>query len=430
MSLPGTHMTSARSARRHPEQQPRDTWNPTSRERPTHGRCDGESKPIMPKRVVIVGLGDAGVCAAAILAADMALEVVAISAKPCHQSGQELGGRLAQPAWWREFYLLPFSSYRKLDAVRIVHGAAVGVDLAAQRVSVQLASGGASVEEYDALLLCPGCTNGFWRTVGAPGEDRHAIEKEIQAQHGQIAAARVVAVVGSGPSGVSTAFNVARRFPEKGVHIFCSRDHVLPGYHPRVISRVDGKLRAAGVTVHAGHRASLPDGFTGERITSEPIEWSSGQPSFVADATVWALGMTRPNTAFVPPELLDEHGFIKVDKHLRAIDEHDARTDVFALGDVAATDPARSSARNNGWSLVAHNISASFGKGRMQAYAPPTYRWGSILGIWDGGGMEVFFATGRSLNTPLLAWKWMWPLVQRFLWGGMRNSVDWETRVK
>ncbi len=35
---------------------------------------------------------------------------------------QPMGGRLAQPALWRQAYLLPFTSYRMLDKVRIVHG--------------------------------------------------------------------------------------------------------------------------------------------------------------------------------------------------------------------------------------------------------------------------------------------------------------------
>ena len=37
--------------------------------------------------------------------------------------------------------------------------------------------------------------------------------------------------------------------------------------------------------------------------------------------------------------------------------------------------------------------------------------------------MELFFQNGVSFTTPPAVWSTLWPLVQRFLWGGMRNTV-------
>ena len=56
------------------------------------------------------------------------------------------------------------------------------------------------------------------------------------------------------------------------------------------------------------------------------------------------------------------------------------------------------------------------------------YRWGSILGLWDGAGMGVYFGEPCPVLFFTPWWLWTvvaWPLVQRFLWAGMRNRVDW-----
>ena len=66
----------------------------------------------MPKRrLVIAGLGDSGVQAAMTIAElNPELEIVGITPKPCHHSGQELGGRLAFPACWAQMFLVDFAS--------------------------------------------------------------------------------------------------------------------------------------------------------------------------------------------------------------------------------------------------------------------------------------------------------------------------------
>ena len=76
------------------------------------------------RRVVIVGLGDAGAATAVRLASHNHLKVVGIAAVPCHYSAQELGGRLSRPSLWKQAYLNSFESYVRLDRVRIVHGIA------------------------------------------------------------------------------------------------------------------------------------------------------------------------------------------------------------------------------------------------------------------------------------------------------------------
>jgi len=74
---------------------------------------------------------------------------------------------------------------------------------------------------------------------------------------------------------------------------------------------------------------------------------------------------------------------------------------VFAIGDVAATDPLRSSARNRADSILAHNVLAEAQGRPMRSYRPPRRRWGSVIGIQDDG-VEVFAPGGRPFRVP--AW--------------------------
>lgn len=365
-------------------------------------------------RVVLAGLGDTGVLIATRLA--RRFDVTAVSTRPALVSGQELGARLTDPQQWRRRYLVPYRRFRRLDRVRTIHGRVGHVDLDAATVEIDRADGGSQVETYDHLVVATGASNGFWRHDRV--EDLGTVEADHTAVNDQLDAARTVAVVGGGPSGVGVASNLARQGRHE-VHLFHSDDEPLPGYHPKVRAWIGERLRADGVHVHSGHRAVLPPGFTGDRLTTGPVRWSTGQPPFEADLTLWAVGGTRPHTGFLPPDVLDDDGFVVVDEHLRL----PGHPNVFAVGDVAASDPHRSSARNWGYRVVVANLRA-VARGRdekLRRYRAPRYRWGSVLGIQDDGMVVVQpdgrrFRVPRRLAEPLL----MRLVVERILYGGLR----------
>jgi hypothetical protein len=137
-----------------------------------------------------------------------------------------------------------------------------------------------------------------------------------------------------------------------------------------------------------------------------------------ADAVLWAIGRVRPNTDWLPRELLDEHGFVRVTPELRVPDHRG----LFAVGDVAATDLLRSSARNRADGLLAHNVRAEFADRPLRAYRAPKRRWGSVLGP-QPDGLEVFAPNGRAFRFP--AWSFdrvLMPLIVR--WGIYRGVRD------
>ena len=371
------------------------------------------------KRVVVAGLGDVGILAAIRLAPHT--DVVGISVKPALVSGQELGVRLSRPDDWARDYWISFDRFRRLDPVRTVQATLTGVDLAARTVFGLGEDGSAIAEEYDVLVISTGVSNGFWRRPTLQSADE--ISADLHAAHDRLAAADSVIVVGGGAAAVSSAVNMATTWPGKRIDLYFPGERALAEYHPRTWKRIQGRLTELGVGLHPGHRAVVSDGSTGDEITSEPVHWSTGQSPAAADSVLWAIGRAQPNTGWLPPELLDEHGYVRVTSELKV----PGQQGVYAVGDVAATDSLRSSARNRGDALVAHNILAEFAGRRMRTYKSPGRRWGSLVGA-QANGLEVFLPTGQAFRLP--AWsveRVVMPWVVRW---GMYRGVRENRSVK
>ncbi|HEX7321378.1 MAG TPA: FAD-dependent oxidoreductase [Mycobacterium sp.] len=368
------------------------------------------------KRVVIAGLGDSGVLTAIRLARHA--DVVGISVKPALVSGQELGVRLSRPDDWARDHWIPFDRFRRLDQTRTVHGTVTGADLAAREVYVQRDDGSGIVEPYDALVIATGVSNGFWRTPTM--QSAAEIGAGLRAGHDRLAAAQSVVVVGGGAAAVSSAVNLATTWPAKRIDLYYPGTRPLREHHPRVWAQIERRLNDAGVVLHAGYRAAVPDGFACDRITGDPVQWSTGQPPAEADAVVWAIGRVRPNTGWLPDDVLDGEGFVRVSPELRVPDH----CGVFAIGDVAATDRLRSSARNRADALLAHNIRAEFAGRPLRSYRPPNRRWGSVLGV-QPDGLEVFAPSGHAFRFP--AWtihRVLQPwIVRRGIYRGVRDNA-------
>ena len=352
-----------------------------------------EGGVVSRRRVVIAGLGDSGILTALRLARDT--DVVGISAKPALVSGQELGIRLSRPDDWARDYWIAFDRFRGLDRVRTVHGRLVGLDLEAQSVLVERTDGSTATEGYDALVISTGVTNGFWRRPTLQSETD--VGAELRAAHERLTHADSVIVVGGGAAAVSSAANLAGTWPGKRVDLYYPGERPLPAHHPRTWGRIRRRLHDLGVGLHDGHRAVVPDGFACDEIGTGPVQWSTGQAPASADAVLWAIGRVTPNTDWLPSEMLDGHGFVRVAPDLRV----PGHPGVFAIGDVAATDPLRSSARNRADGLLAHNIRAEFDGKPLRSFRAPNRRWGSVLGA-QPDGLEIFAPNGRAFRFP--AW--------------------------
>lgn len=362
-------------------------------------------------RVVIAGLGDTGLLTA--IHSTSFADVIGISAKPGLVSGQELGMRLTRPAEWARDYRIPFERYRKLDRVRTLHGMLTGLDLDARTVGVRAADGTETTEPYDALVISTGVSNGFWRRPDLETIDE--VDAGVRDAHQRLAAANSVIVIGGGAAAVSAALNIATTWPDKAVDLYFPGERALPQHHGKVWRVLEGRLRDLGVGVHPGHRAVVPGDFACDDITSDPVAWSTGQAEQKADAVLWTIGRVRPNTGWLPAELLDDDGFVRVDEHLRV----PGYPEVFAIGDVAATDPLRNSARSRADHLLAYNLRAGLTGGRLKTFKPARRRWGSVVGT-QSNSLEVFAPSGQSFKIPIWAQLQPW-VVGRAIYKGIRR---------
>ncbi|UUW92264.1 FAD-dependent oxidoreductase [Nocardioides sp. WV_118_6] len=366
-------------------------------------------------RVVVAGLGDSGLLTAIHLArADV--DVVGVSSKPGLVSGQELGLRLARPERWARDYRIGFDRFRRLDSAEVVHAELTHLDPVARTVTVDDGTTARPIP-YDVLVVATGVSNGFWRRPALQTEAE--VTATITAAHARLAAAGSLLVVGGGAAAVASALQCATRWPALRVTLAFPGERALPQHHPNTWTHVRRRLLAAGVDLRPGHRAVVPDGFDCDRITTGPVAWSTGQPPYPADAVLWAIGRVRPNTGWLPAEALDEQGFVRVGPDLRV----PGLAGVFAVGDVAATDPLRTSARGRADRLVAANVRAHLAGRPLGEFRPARRRWGSVLGVEDDG-LRVFTASGRPFRFP--AWAvgavlqpW---IVRRGIYRGIRGS--------
>ncbi len=358
-------------------------------------------------------MGDVGVLTAMHLARHV--DVVGVATTPGLVSGQELGLRLSDPGRWARDYWVDYRRYRRLDEVEIVRGRVTGIDGDTRTATITTDDSGDTTRSWDALVIATGVTNGFWRSPDVV--DAAAVADGLRTQHDALRSAGRVAVIGGGAAAVAAAAGIAARLPDARVDLYFPGERPLRDHHPRTQATVQRRLGRLGVALHAGHRARVPAGAERADVGPGVVEWTTGQHGVSADAIVWAIGRATPHTDWLPARVLDEHGFVRVDENLRV----SGLPRTFAVGDVAATDPLRGSARNRADRLVAHNVGAELSRRRLRRYRPRATRWGSVLGP-QATGLEVFTPTGIGVRIPrpvvdrvLRPW-----IVDRGIYGGVR----------
>lgn len=365
--------------------------------------------------MLVAGLGDTGVLVAGALARRGDLAVTGVTTRPGLVSGQELGLRLARPEAWARDYRIEHERLRRLDPVRVVHARLVGADLAAGRVTARDAAGVETTLAWDVLVVATGVTNGFWRTseLLTPAQ----VDDDLAARHARLDAARSVLVVGGGAAGVSSALQIAARWPDTAVSLAFPGERALPRHAERTWRGVRIRLLDAGVELLAGHRAVVPAEV--DDLGPGVVHWHGGQAPRAADAVLWTLGRTRPHTDWLPPDVLDDAGFVRVGPTLQV----EGHAQVFGVGDVAATDELRTSARNRADRLLARNVLALLAGRQLVAYRPRSRRWGSVLGP-EHDGLRVYSPAGRAYRFP--TWsveRVLQPLiVRRGIYGGVRDA--------
>lgn len=192
---------------------------------------------------------------------------------------------------------------------------------------VNLETGDASIESYDALLLSPGASPVRPPLPGIDLPGIHTLRNledvdRIQELVGRQAGGHAV-VVGGGFIGLEMVENLVHR--GMSVTLLELLDQVMPPMDPEMVTPAQDALRRHGVDLHLGCEVASFEAGPDDTLV---VAAKDGR-SFPADAVILSVGV-RPETGLAREAGLEigSTGGIQVDDHLRTSDP-----DIFAVGD-------------------------------------------------------------------------------------------------
>ncbi|CAJ0546470.1 Ff.00g010970.m01.CDS01 [Fusarium sp. VM40] len=209
------------------------------------------------------------------------------------------------------------------DSFELIIGSVSGIDLNQECVAIQTSDGPKSIP-YTELVIATGSSYPSrlpFTSIGTYDDTRNELH---QLQH-KIEAASSILIAGSGATGVETAAELASAYnSSKDITL------VVEGQAPLLMLRMDIReaaargLEALGVKLVANARVQ-----TSTQSRSKMHTHLSNGDSHETHLYLPLFG-TRPNTIFVPQNLLDDRGYVKLERTLRA----EGFTNIWGVGDV------------------------------------------------------------------------------------------------
>lgn len=211
-------------------------------------------------------------------------------------------------------------------------------------------------------------------------------------------------VVGAGAAGVEMALAVQYAFTcakvDGRVDLVASESGLLPGQAKRVQARVQILAKHAGLGLHCLRGAGSAEG----------VLLADGQ-ILQADHVIAATGARPPVWLAMSRLVLDESGYILVDKHHRSV----SHANVFAAGDVCArTDVtlSRSGAHAvHSGPVLAENLLAVLNGCALQPYRPKR----RSLQLLACGPRHAVASWGRWSAEGQWVWRWKDWIDRRFI---------------
>lgn len=201
---------------------------------------------------------------------------------------------------------------------KFIHGKATSVDFGAQTVTV-LANGSNRTLDYNLLVLATGSKTNF---NGFKVNDSHLdAQKAIKETAEKLKTAKLVAVIGGGPTGVETVGEIAYALKSAAVTLYTGSSGPLPAT-PQLLAGATTKLNTLGVEVVNNVRVKT--------IEDGAIALDNGK-TLKYDVVINATNLT-PYSEYLPDSVKDDKGFVLTDSHLVV----KGTTNVLALGDIVS----------------------------------------------------------------------------------------------
>lgn len=327
------------------------------------------------KTIVIIGASFAGIPTAHALLKDVpSTKVILINPSKKFFFNIAAPRIIARPKAFRpEQYLLSiekqFSHYSQ-DAFEFVLGLATSINIDTKTVTVN----NERVITFDYLVIATGSTTHSMTDTNSipipfkqPASDDTQVLIEKAQDH--ISRANRVIIGGAGPIGVEVAGEIAEAAEERGAHVtvtlISATDRVLSMLKPRASEVAEQQLRHKNVEIIRSARVtSVSQSVDSSTWT---VTLHNGQ-TLQADAYIPTTGVV-PNNSFIPQELLDMQGWVKVDAELRVQGRNGKKLPIFAAGDITHNSMRLSFKAAEQAAIVAANLKAEVcQKGQKRMY--------------------------------------------------------------
>ncbi|KAM0542536.1 hypothetical protein ACHAPJ_012744 [Fusarium lateritium] len=260
------------------------------------------------------------------------------------------------------------------DKFELVVGSVSAIELHDERITIQTEDGQKLIR-YTQLIIATGAS--YHSQLPFTSIGTH--EKTIDALHNlqqQIEAATSITVAGSGPTGVETAAEIACAYgTSKEVTLIVEGEAPLSVMRMHIRETAAHGLEALGVKLILNARVKSATQSESRML----VGLSNGQ-THLTDVYLPLFG-TRPNTKFVPTQLLDDRGYVKVDKSLRV----EGFKNIWAVGDVGNLESNQLIYAESQTHHVARNLNAVL-----------TGREDQVVDLKPGYNPQLFVTLGKK----------------------------------
>ncbi|CAO2657186.1 Nn.00g033120.m01.CDS01 [Neocucurbitaria sp. VM-36] len=235
------------------------------------------------------------------------------------------------------------------DTCSFVQGSASQIDHERNTVLVKLCNGEKKVFDFCSLVIATGAST--CSPLLGLNTDSTSLRESWAIFRKALPSTKSILIAGGGPAGVEVAGELGEHLngragwfasrlnsPKVRITLVTSSNDILPALRSPIARTAEEYLAKVGVTIIKGARVEKvePENaglVNSSLITSATLSLSNGAV-ISADLYLPATG-TTPNTAFLPPALLEPDGRVKTNPQTLRVDAA-ARPRIYAIGDASS----------------------------------------------------------------------------------------------
>lgn len=276
------------------------------------------------KKVIIIGNGIGGSMLAALLSPNPEVDVTVITPHQFIDISICMPKAFACGPEEYEKYSFPAA---KEDNVKYIFDKVVALN----DNSVTLSSG--EICKFDICVVCTGIEYPLYQ-LDANVASQTARKQQVVELFNKMMAAKTIVIGGGGAVGVEQAADIKLRYPDKRVIVVHKSDRILKTMRPQFAILGEKFLRDSNIEL-----------LLNETVISHVDNIVTLKSGKTLDCDLYlACHGTKPYSSFIPAEMKDEKGFIKVDEYFLV----QGMTNVFSFGDVCNRDHVKTFIRVEG----------------------------------------------------------------------------------